>query len=229
MFTLFLQFHATDPQCRIAPDDLDRLRTLAGRVEGARKLLVMTPAQAQDRYNAQDPVPVLGLQAYFDTVEEAEAAVAPGAALAQIVPEAFLSLSAAQPTYQVMVARGYPVPATAPGEGESTCAYMVHYPGTAQDLDAWLAYYVAHHPHIMARFPGIVGIEICTRLDWIASAPWPRVTYMQRNKVVFASPEALEAALNSPVRDEMRADFHDFPPFEGGAIHVPMLCERVIG
>jgi hypothetical protein len=54
----------------------------------------------------------------------------------------------------------------------------------------------------MARFPGIRQIEIYTRLDWLGALPWRRVDYMQRNKVVFDSPAALKAALNSPVRHE---------------------------
>jgi hypothetical protein len=34
---------------------------------------------------------------------------------------------------------------------------------------------------------------------------------------------ALTAALNSPVRHEMRADFKQFPPFSGANTHFPML------
>ena len=45
---------------------------------------------------------------------------------------------------------------------------------------------------------------------------------MQRNKVVFDDAAALTAALNSPVRHEMRADFKNFPPFEGRNSHYPM-------
>src|SRR5260370_164267 len=81
--------------------------------------------------------------------------------------------------------------------------------------------YIAHHPPIMARFPGIREIEISTRVDWCSGLPWPRVECMQRNKVVFDNPAALTAALNSPVRDEMRADFRDFPPFSGKSTHYP--------
>jgi hypothetical protein len=46
---------------------------------------------------------------------------------------------------------------------------------------------------------------------------------MQRNKVVFDSPDALNAALASPVRHEMRADFKNFPPFSGANLHFPMI------
>ena len=45
---------------------------------------------------------------------------------------------------------------------------------------------------------------------------------MQRNKVVFDNAAGLTAALNSPIRHEMRDDFNRFPPYEGGNIHYPM-------
>ena len=41
------------------------------------------------------------------------------------------------------------------------------------------------------------------------------------------SPEALTAALNSPVRHEMREDFKHFPPFTGPVTHFPMRTRRV--
>jgi hypothetical protein len=50
---------------------------------------------------------------------------------------------------------------------------------------------------------------------------------MQRNRVMFDSPEALTAALQSPVRHELRADFHTFPPFEGGNFHYPMWTDTI--
>jgi hypothetical protein len=79
----------------------------------------------------------------------------------------------------------------------------------------------------MAKFPNIRQIEICSRVDWTSALPYPRDNQMQRNKVVFDSQAALTAALNSPVRHEMRADFKEFPPFSGGNTHFPMLTLEV--
>ena len=87
---------------------------------------------------------------------------------------------------------------------------------------------IASHGPIMTRFPGIRQVEIYTRLDWLGALPWPRVDYMQRNKVVFDSPAALKAALNSPVRHEMRADFKAFPPFTGRNSHYPFATETIV-
>lgn len=50
---------------------------------------------------------------------------------------------------------------------------------------------------------------------------------MQRNRLIFDGAAALEAALNSPVRHDMRADFEAFPPFSGSNVHYPMFTETL--
>ena len=79
----------------------------------------------------------------------------------------------------------------------------------------------------MARFPGVRAIEICTRVDWMGGLDLKRARALQRNKVVFDDAQALTAALHSPVRHEMRADFHRFPPYEGPVTHFPMATRRL--
>ena len=50
---------------------------------------------------------------------------------------------------------------------------------------------------------------------------------MQRNKVVFDDGDALRAAMNSPVMQDMRADCHTLRPFTGGNRHYPMKTVAV--
>jgi hypothetical protein len=80
----------------------------------------------------------------------------------------------------------------------------------------------------MARFPGIRQVEVYTCIDWCGGLPCPRIAHMQRNKVVFDSPDALTAALNSPVRHEMRAAVHRVPAFTGPITQFPMTTRTVI-
>jgi hypothetical protein len=103
----------------------------------------------------------------------------------------------------------------------------VHYPGPAEDMNAWNLHYLEHHPSIMRTFPDVRMIEIYTRIDWVDRLPSQRVEHMQRNKLVFDSPEALAYALGSDVIKRMRADFVKFPPFAGGNKHFPMLTRVV--
>jgi hypothetical protein len=106
--------------------------------------------------------------------------------------------------------------------GEPYCTYLVSYEGEADDLNAWHAHYLERHTRQMAMFPGIRELEVYTRLDWVSRLPWPRVNFMQRNKVAFDSAAALDRALNSPVRHQMRADFKTFPRFSGPNTHYAM-------
>ena len=49
---------------------------------------------------------------------------------------------------------------------------------------------------------------------------------MQRNKTVFDSAEAMNAAMASPVRAALRKDFHKFPEFSGGTDHYPFRTDH---
>jgi uncharacterized protein (TIGR02118 family) len=196
----------------------DAIAALVRATPGLTAARLYTPERAHDPYLHDGAPPPLALQLYLVDIAALEAALGAGGhlqALAALLPRA---------THQAMLARDFrvPDPVSRTPAGALPCTYLVHYPGPAEDLNAWLTHYIAHHPPIMARFPGIREIEICTRLDWCDAMKWPRADAMQRNKVVFDSAEALTAALNSPVRHEMRADFAKFPPYRGGNLHYPM-------
>ncbi len=201
----------------VAPPD--ELAALAGTAPGLAGLLVHTPAATSDPYLNDGAPPPVVLELDFPSIEALEAAVAPGGKLARLA-----AMLPAGTTQQAMLARRYPVP---DAKGPAACTYLVAYEGRAADEQAWLEYYLAHHPVIMARFPGIRAIEIGTRIDWMGGIGLKRATALQRNKVVFDDAAALTAALNSPVRHEMRADFKNFPPYEGPITHFPMTTRPI--
>src|SRR3954469_21644769 len=105
------------------------------------------------------------------------------------------------------------------------CTYLVAYEGPAEDESAWLAYYLEHHPPLMARLPCIRELEIYTPLEWRGPPALERARHLQRNKVAFDTASALGAALDSPVRREMRDDFARFPPYRGRVTHYAMTTE----
>ena len=74
----------------------------------------------------------------------------------------------------------------------------------------------------MTQLPGIRELEIYTRIDYRSALKHMRATAMQRNKVVFDDVASLDAALASPVRARMKADFDSFPPYSGATPHYPM-------
>jgi hypothetical protein len=208
----------------VSAADLARIADTIATVSGVTEALLFTPGDTQDPYLNDGAPPALALQVYFDGVGALEAAL-----MALADPAALPSLSGASFTQQAMLVRRFPVPDPRfrTRDGARACTYLVAYEGAAENLPAWLSHYMSHHAAIMTRFPGIRRVEIYTRIDWCGALPWPRVDYMQRNKVVFDDADALTAALNSPVRHEMRADFGDFPPFTGPVSHFPMTTRSL--
>jgi len=199
----------------LSNDDLDRLAGIFKDIPGVTETHLFTPGATHDPYLHDGAPPRLAMQVYFDGLAALETA----SDVLSVLPD-FLG---ADFTQQAMLAR----PFTPPVRLDTACTYLVAYEGTAENLPLWLAHYLSHHASVMTRFPGVKIVEVCTRLDWVGGVAWPRVEHMQRNKVVFADEAALAAALASPVRHEMRADFEKFPPFSGPVSHFPMTT-RII-
>lgn len=219
---LFLIFRLHDAV--LSDDQVAQLgRELMGLPKLA-KALIHTSSDAIDPYNKDDAPPDLVLQLYFDTVSDLEAATSHDSLRALGSHDRLAALVNADIAQQAMLVRPFAVPEPAFGNASATahCTYLVSYEGEAEDINAWLRHYLEKHTAHMARFPGIRELEVYTRLDAVSFLPWRRLNYMQRNKVVFDSPEALTAALHSPVRHEMRADFNAFPPFTGPVRHYAM-------
>jgi uncharacterized protein (TIGR02118 family) len=222
-----LCWFATATGASVTEAEFSSIAETIAQVPGMTEALLFTPSVTHDPYLNDGEPPALALQVYFDAIEALEAALISDGPL---VPLASLpGLAGASVTQQAMLARSFAVPdpvvRTKPRAPH--CTYLVAYEGTAEDLPAWLSHYLTHHTAIMSRFPGIRQVEVCTRIDWCGALPWRRVDYMQRNKVVFDNADALTAALNSPARHEMRADFAKFPPFTGPVSHFPMATRVV--
>lgn len=230
-FTFFLAFCARDAAARASAGDVARAVELVRAVQRLAKGIVYTPEVAPDPFVDYPPPPQLALQLYFEEIDALEAAIGPrGALQALALPDALPSVDKSGAEQQAMLVRALPIPdpvfRTPPGD--LPCSDVIHYPGQAEDLNAWLEFYLESHAPLIARLPGIRTAEIYTRLDHVSALPWPRVDYIQRNKVVFDDAAALAAALRSPLRAEMRKDFLRFPAFTDGNRHNPMATHFVV-
>jgi uncharacterized protein (TIGR02118 family) len=173
------------------------------------RCVVHTPASARDPFLRDGAPPALVVQAYFADRVALEAGIA-------VLERIFGS----EAQCEAMTVRRFPV--AAPGAGG--CSYLVAYAGPADNPAAWHAHYNARHAPLMAELPGIRELEVYAPVEWRpAAGAWQAVRSLQRNKVVFDNPQALEAALQSPVRAKMRADFATFPHYRGEVTHYPML------
>jgi uncharacterized protein (TIGR02118 family) len=190
---------------------LDAVQAGSLRSPSCRRALVHTPTQAHDPFLDDGTPPATVAQLYFASVPELEAAAA--------------ELQGSWSGAEAMVVRAFAVPD--PRVRAPYCTYLVAYEGPAQDEAAWHAHYLADHPPLMARLPGIRELEVYTPLAWDCPPGLKPRRHLQRNKVAFDSPEALSAALNSPVRAEMRASYGRLPPFSGRVTHYPMITRVV--
>jgi hypothetical protein len=191
-----------------------------------RSVVLHTPVAGgtHDSESESEP-PCFTIQFYFDELSNLEATLRSDGALAALLdPRRFPRLEACVLTHQAMAVRRFAVPVPGNAQpGETGCSDLASYDGPAEDFNAWIDRYIVTHPPIMTRLPGVRAIEIYTRLDYRCELPMSRSYAMQRNKMVFDSVDTLNAALASPVHDELRDNAGRFPPFSGAVRQFPMM------
>lgn len=215
---LFLTSHAARDRAPAARE-LHRWLTQLDEVPGLVQARAHRPAVASDPLLDNSGGPALVIQLFFETIDQLEQAQHPTGTLAASLRDPVVaSLFAANSDQQAMLVRPYRVSAG----HHNCCTYLVRYTGPARDTAEWLTDYLSGHPPLMLQLPGLLALEVFTRIDWCPALPILPVNDLQRNQVVFESPDALAAALNSPLRAAMRAHYEALPPFEGSVSHAPM-------
>lgn len=218
--------HSNEAARPITTAELNQLQQLLAPTPGLSEMRLHTPSSADDPMLDDGAPPALSIQLFFEEIDKLEQAMAPSGCLQALASFEPVNRFAAE--QQAMLVRAYPVPGQSlpASPDRQYCTYLVCYQGPAEDTSAWLWHYLNGHPQLMARLPGIRHIEIYSRLDWCGFLPWPRSTAMQRNQVVFDSAEALTAALQTPLRAQMREHFDHLPAFTGAVTHFPVSSLR---
>lgn len=218
-------FNHRHPGARLSDFQRLDLAEFITRISGLERGEIGVPAEVQT-YHGDGPVPALALRLDFADLPALERQLAEGGQLHRLAASTLWSdLPLDQVSQQAMLRRCF----LDRSDSDIGCDYQVHYPGQAENLNAWLRYYLSHHAPIMTGYPKVCGVDVFTRIDWCDSMPWLRVAYMQRNRIAFESPQDLLAALASPVRDQMRQDHDRFPTYSDGSRHYPMLVTRWAG
>ncbi|HEY1363537.1 MAG TPA: EthD family reductase [Xanthobacteraceae bacterium] len=106
-------------------------------------------------------------------------------------------------------------------------SYVVRYHRPAEDERRFVEHYLADHPALLARLPGIRSVLCYLPIPWQDPNGIASPDYMLGNEVVFDSLEHFNAAMASPVRHELRAHFRKFPAFSGRNTHYPMVRTRL--
>ena len=107
-------------------------------------------------------------------------------------------------------------------------SYVVRYLRPAEDDELFVRAYLDSHPSIEARLPGIRSVICYLPLRDMSVPGYPSMDYLVGNEVVFDSADAFNAAMRSPAREELRAHFHELPPFSGGSTHFLMRRTRLV-
>lgn len=206
-----------------------------GRLPGLAHLDLYAPAEgtSHDPYNNDGAGPLMMLMLDFVS-RDALAAAAGSGAIAAPVRDVASDLAVTGAAFE---RRFYAVgEGTAPAPLHAPFSYVVRYHHPAEDVAAFIANYLATHPITQARLPGIRSIMCYLPLDDISASslahPSSRLKsadYMIGNEVVFDHIDAFNAAMASPVRQELRAHYHEFPRFTGANTHYPMSRRRLVG
>ena len=228
-FSLFLEISAGADAASISRsvEEVDLAGRLAS-IDGLALGLAYTPEHAHDPFLAAEQAPSLVLQLYFSRLRELEAAVGRDGRLLPIADRLAGACGGRALSWETVLTRRYGVPQPRSSDAMGPwCTYLVTYEGPAEDANAWLDHYLTQHPPLMCQLPGLRELEICSPLDAVAFLPGTRLRQLQRNKVAFDSPQALDAALSSPIREDMRRDFTSFPAYTGNVSHHAMRTSRV--
>jgi hypothetical protein len=188
---------------------------------------------SRDPFNNDGAGPLMLLMLDFVS-RDALAAAANSGAIAAPLHDAAPVLAATGAAFE---RRFYPVGEGAlPAPLQAPFSYVVRYHHPADDVAAFIENYLATHPITQARLPGIRSIMCYLPLDDIsaralkhAGSGLKSANYMIGNEVVFDHIEAFNTAMASPVRQELRAHYHEFPRFTGANTHYPMSRRRLVG
>ena len=106
-------------------------------------------------------------------------------------------------------------------------SYFVRYRGSSADPAGFRAYYETRHAALLRGFTGIRSLVLHQPVAWTDPCPVnPAGTFLLA-QMTFDTPADLDAALRSPARQEARADFHRFPPFDGEVTHEAMAAKVI--
>ena len=182
-------------------------------------------ATAHDPFNDDGPGPRFIAMLAFPSREALER-VAGSSAFATSLAERPAGLdftgSAFERHFYPVAGEAKPAPLTAP------FSYVVRYHKPAEDEAAFIRNYVERHLPTLATLPGIRAVMCYFPLPVQAAALAP-AGYMIGNEVVFDDVAAFNAAMQSPVRQELRRHFREFPPFRGRNTHFAMDRTRHAG
>jgi hypothetical protein len=197
------------------------------KIQGLTRVSWHTPLQLEqnDPYLENKGAPDLILQLYFNDISSAECALTESTPLVTWLTRLGSDCTW---THQIMSVRSImPRQAQERNGDVASATYMVGYQTSAKEGKQWVDAYLQKHPQLMVKLPEVTEVEIYTCVDYFVSTG-VREEFIQRNKVVFPSPELLSASLVSETRKELRNDFLSLPKIPLHTPHYPMNTTEIV-
>jgi len=179
---------------------------------------------AGDPYNNDGHGPSMIIVAEFASRAALVAAIDDIAAAVDPLPNNVSATGAAMERLYYPVAGG-----SEPAPLEAPLSYVVRYRRPAEDEEAFRANYIATHPVTQGELPHIRAIMCYLPLDDVRHSHFADANYLIGNEVVFDSIDHLNISMQSPVREELRRHYREFPAFSGSVTHFAMQRTRHAG
>ncbi len=224
---LFLVVNSDDIEVGTLADDFiaPGLKALA-ELAGVERIDRYDLAEFDDPMTNDGKGPILTLQVCFSDVDSLEAGLR--SSEFKTIADELAALPGARLSHDAMEMLFLPVAGEdEPGEWTAPLSYVVRYHHPSVEPEAFVEFYITHHPQVEANFPDIRSIMCYVPIEFQAHADIHHENYMLGNEVVFDSTAALHAALTSPVLKDMKADSANIPDY-GHNTHFPMHRRRVV-
>lgn len=177
---------------------------------------------AADPFVAPAAGPLIVAIVHFRTEDDLRAAISSATFERCLVQmPAGLSLTATP-----MSGTAYAVDAPQAEVRQAACRYVVRYHGPGEEAASFGEHYERTHPPLLAKLPRIRAIECYRPIIALRAPGCDPADYLIGNEVEFDSLEDLSAAMTSPARAALRADFDALPRVFRGNTHVAMRRER---
>jgi len=115
-----------------------------------------------------------------------------------------------------------------PDSPDGGIAYLVRYDGLPKPVDGFVDHYETTHAAILKQFPGLRGLTLMTPAGWRDPQPVNAGKTDFLAMMTFDDTAALSAALQSPMREQARADFANLPVGDATVIHQAMHICKVL-
>ncbi len=203
--------------------DPDALQVLLS-LPGVAHVDMYSPADggARDPFVAAAAAPLVAAIAHFRTEADLRMAISSDTLGRWLRTTPAGTLLTATP----MSRRVYAVDEPRAEPRDSVYRYVVRYHGPSEAAAGFADHYERTHPPLLAKLPRIRAIECYRPIVALRTPQCEPADYLVGNEVEFDSAEDFNAAMASPARAALRADFEALPRTFRDNTHFAMRLER---